>query len=281
MAGQDDEAKPKKPSAPPHDVAQGKSDADAPEETEAPPDPNEIIQHVVKGDDGHVVQRFRTKGGDIDGEYLTYEEGKLSTRSFYTCGELEGVFEVYSPEGKLTSSMSYIRGILDGPATIRDDSGELLQKLEYKKGLLDGVVTVYDNGLVQSRTTYAKDKKTGSFIMYGPQSKPQIESMYINGELEGMTKVFDEEGQLLMDVPYQKGKRSGVAVEYNTLSGGIRTKTAFKNDKKHGDFLEFHEDGSVRKKIVFEDGKPVGDPIEYDTKGRRLAKKDDHKDHKH
>src|SRR5687768_2776651 len=117
-------------------------------------DPNAVVQHSVKGEDGQLAMKFTTRGGDVFGEYLTYEAGKLATRAFYERGELTGAFEVYNPDGKVTTQMQYADGVLEGVTIIRDDAGELIQRLEYKKGQMDGTVTVYDNGLVQSKTTY-------------------------------------------------------------------------------------------------------------------------------
>jgi antitoxin component YwqK of YwqJK toxin-antitoxin module len=57
--------------------------------------------------DGQLSQKGTYKNGQIHGEKLRFQDGRLATRSFYLDGVKTGKWEVYDSTGKLVERTTY------------------------------------------------------------------------------------------------------------------------------------------------------------------------------
>lgn len=97
-------------------------------------------------------------------------------------------------------------GLLEGHCVSYMEDGRLFMEEDYKDGLRDGLVKYYDAfGNIESIVSYSKGKKQGKLIKYQKMSRPcanpyldYIEN-YENGLLQGMTYVYDDTGQKIIE----------------------------------------------------------------------------------
>ena len=97
-------------------------------------------------------------------------------------------------------------GLLEGHCVSYMEDGRLFMEEDYKDGLRDGQVKYYDAfGNIESIVSYSKGKKQGKLIKYQkmnrPSANPHLEYIenYENGLLQGMTYVYDDTGQKIIE----------------------------------------------------------------------------------
>ena len=97
-------------------------------------------------------------------------------------------------------------GLLEGHCVSYTENGSLSMEEDYKDGLRDGKVKYYDAfGNIESIVSYSKGKKQGKLIKYQkmnrPSATPYLEYIenYENGLLQGMTYVYDDTGQKIIE----------------------------------------------------------------------------------
>lgn len=97
-------------------------------------------------------------------------------------------------------------GLLEGHCVSYKENGSLSMEEDYKDGLRDGQVKYYDAfGNIESIVSYSKGKKQGKLIKYQkmnrPSATPYLEYIenYENGLLQGMTYVYDDTGQKIIE----------------------------------------------------------------------------------
>lgn len=97
-------------------------------------------------------------------------------------------------------------GLLEGHCISYMEDGRLFMEEDYKDGLRDGLVKYYDAfGNIESIVSYSKGKKQGKLIKYQkmnrPSANPYLEYIenYENGLLQGMTYVYDDTGQKIIE----------------------------------------------------------------------------------
>ena len=97
-------------------------------------------------------------------------------------------------------------GLLEGHCVSYMEDGRLFMEEDYKDGLRDGLVKYYDAfGNIESIVSYSKGKKQGKLIKYQkmnrPSSNPYLDYIenYENGLLQGMTYVYDDTGQKIIE----------------------------------------------------------------------------------
>ena len=65
---------------------------------------------------------------------------------------------------------------------------------------------------------------------------------------------------------FRNGKKHGPWVEYHD-NGQLRSKGAYKDGKEHGPWVSYHDNGQLRSKETYEDGKEHGPWVGYTTNG--------------
>src|SRR5690606_41802527 len=72
---------------------------------------------------------------------------------------------------------------------------------------------------------------------------------YINGKLEGISKIFSEKGVLIKEFTYKNDILHGMS-KYYDANGQMLAEGAFRNDQKHG-IWNFYENGILKEEKDF------------------------------
>jgi len=142
--------------------------------------------------------------------------------------------------------------------TLKDASGNLSQSGMVEDGMPVGNwAEYYPNGLVKSVTPYVKGKKEGLAIEINSSGQLEKRMMYHNGQLNGEYKEF-RYTTLKEERHYQNGKLEGIVKVYYD-NGKIMEEGAYQNGTRHGVSKWYDQEGNVT--------------IEYEYKNGELIKK--------
>ena len=131
----------------------------------------------------------------------------LITLPLASNAQVQKIVESYD-NGQIKSSTYENKetGLLEGHCVSYTEDGRLFMEEDYKDGLRDGQVKYYDAfGNIESIVSYSKGEKQGKLIKYQKMNRPcanpyldYIEN-YENGLLQGMTYVYDDTGQKIIE----------------------------------------------------------------------------------
>lgn len=89
-----------------------------------------------------------------------------------------------------------------------------------------------------------------------------------DGYINGMVYTFNELGDLIVETPYINGKKEGISKVYD--NNKVVKIIPYKNNKWHGEVREYYRTGSYTQNYV--NGKYEGDMVLYDTNGKEWAR---------
>lgn len=146
---------------------------------------------TLKDEAGNIIETGYFKDGVKTGTWINYAAGKPFPQKIisYVEGQYHGAYLELNERGQIELNANYKNNKLDGYwGTYR--FGRPTAEAEYKNGELDGVRKEYFNR----------------------DGKLQKEIHYKNGVQDGPFKVYNEEGDVLMEYVYENGEK---------VSGGI------------------------------------------------------------
>jgi len=141
------------------------------------------------------------------------------------------------------------------------------------------ITTYHPNGMICQYLEVEEMRAHGAYKEWHPNGQIKIEAQVIGGTadisasaqkdwlFEGINQVWDEKGQLLAKVVYEKGAMEGTSV-YFYPSGEIEKEVSFKKNVLEGDFIEYHPTGKIKSKKSFQKGEIHGPSIGYFSNGR-------------
>ena len=83
----------------------------------------------------------------------------------------------------------------------------------------------------------------------------EYEAEFVNGKLDGFTRVWLEDGTLISESEYSNDQAHGLWIKYHLL-GSIKYKVRYEYGKKHGYERWFYENGQVKSEQQFLHGQP-------------------------
>jgi antitoxin component YwqK of YwqJK toxin-antitoxin module len=165
--------------------------------------------------------------------YVWDEEEHQIAEINYSQGSLEGVSTYFHPCGQIWKRIPYVKNQIEGTVEVFKSNGELLQQINYTQGQRHGSSTRYwDSQRLASQEEYCRGKLengqyfdqqgtliaevkngTGYRAIFGKETFQELQE-YIDGELEGEVKVFNQEGRLKRIYHVKNGIKHGEEVEY-------------------------------------------------------------------
>ena len=176
------------------------------------------------------------KDGILDGEFsVKFEDGKLSEKAFFKNGLLNGTVERYL---KVNSG-----NIADLQKTTSFFDKEILyEKYNYKDGLLDGEYIRYGFPVSSlGQFEFTKDNLSKTI---------EQKSLFSNGVRDGLTEIFDLEGNLLISKQYNNGLLDGNSYYYSDNEDGNSSSIYFTKKYENGRLTK-----TIKNAFTFYDAK--------------------------
>ncbi|WKZ67784.1 MAG: toxin-antitoxin system YwqK family antitoxin [Flavobacteriales bacterium] len=188
---------------------------------------------------GQVAEREERKAGILEGPSMSwFPSGKVKSESHYRNGEPEGRMVFYYPSGNKEIEGQMINGDRDGTWYYYNSDGSIQVVMLYARGQLikerkeNGTFReYYDDEQLKREVTYRKGRREGPFAEYHANGrwvmKPvqpdptmgapadvervlegqtkRLEGTYVNDQLEGEVREYDERGRLVKTTRYAAG----------------------------------------------------------------------------
>jgi len=95
--------------------------------------------------------------------------------------------------------------------------------------------------------------------------KTKAEVPYKDGKRNGMSRSFDNKGNIALELPYVNDKREGRSKKYYEGGKQVFQTTEYKDDKIHGMQVKYRLNGAVMSEARFENGFPCNGLKQYLT----------------
>ncbi|MBT5078694.1 MAG: hypothetical protein HOM61_07285 [Candidatus Marinimicrobia bacterium] len=94
----------------------------------------------------------------------------------------------------------------------------------------------------------------------------EYESQYKNGILHGVTKYWDESGNLISEAIYLNGKLHGLWTSY-FAGDWVKSKVNYYYGQKHGKEESFYDNGQLQSLTEYDEGKVIFETIRWTKAG--------------
>jgi antitoxin component YwqK of YwqJK toxin-antitoxin module len=193
---------------------------------------------------GNIKSEGEYKNGKKTGKWKYYHEnGKIEQEGSYNSkGNKQGKWIWYYPSGNLLRDENYLDGFEDGLFVEYTDSGSIIAKGEFVEGLEEGF-WIYNTG------------------------DERIEGNYIDGNRDGVWKIFYSDGKLAFSGYFSDDNPDGKHIFYYP-NGKIKEEGFYVMGLKHGNWRKYNElDGMLFLDILYRNGiekKYNGMPVKPD-----------------
>jgi antitoxin component YwqK of YwqJK toxin-antitoxin module len=242
----------------------------------------------------------QSAGNGQDGyQVYKYPNGAVSSEGMIKNGKPEGFWKSYYVTGIKKSEGKRTNFMLDSVWVFYDQAGDTLEKINYLFGKRNGYSYKYKKeagtGIyLWTKELFAGDKKEGTAYIYFPDGKVQQTVFYNSGKKEGLSKEFDNNGNVITLMEYNndflisreringtdaKGLKQGEWKEFYP-SGSIKTEKTFKDDQLHGYYKEKDVRGMLTLTMLYNNGSIVQSRVEdqpdieivnkYDSDGKLI-----------
>ncbi|MDR1171890.1 MAG: toxin-antitoxin system YwqK family antitoxin [Bacteroidales bacterium] len=200
----------------------------------------EIIHYRLGKKSGYYHQyETTTQRNSVSRRYLKAKELFLDDRR-------EGPSYYYYPSGKLRQVISYKNGRKQGASKEFDENGTVITLYEYHNDYMisrEFVNRVNDRG-----------EKNGTWKTFYTDGKLKDEEIYKNGVLDGTSKMYSGQGNLINERSYREGR---------IIEEGVQLKA------EAMELISYYDDGvTLKRKGVYLDSIPIGYHYFYNQEGK-------------
>ena len=150
---------------------------------ESYPDNDRMVRVSVYGTDGTVLQQ---------GDYLE--------------GVREGAWTEFHPNGFVKQVVGYVNGLKQGQQLELDNRGQLEVRSTFYQGKLHGQYVKYNRTRIKEKKFYDDGKLNGLKEIFYGNGTIMEQSNYVAGQIDGVAKWFDQEGNVTIEYLYKNGE---------------------------------------------------------------------------
>ncbi|WP_299113617.1 toxin-antitoxin system YwqK family antitoxin [uncultured Winogradskyella sp.] len=197
---------------------------------------------------------------------LYYRSGELKTEGVYKNQKRVGEWKRYYKSGQISNISSYTNGKKEIPEASFFESGIVKRKVE-KEGEGYIVFGYYETGELFYKNQY----KSGYYKEYRENGSLKIESNYIDFQLSGKWKFYDEDENLEWSVSYENGYRNGIYKQFYK-NKNLRLEGVILRDKKNGEEKRYDELGNLQWVGSYKGDAFSKTWVKYDSSGKKVEK---------
>lgn len=208
---------------------------------------------------GDTTEKISYLYGKKNGWYLKYKKDPshgvyVYSKELFAGDKKEGTGYIYFPDGKIKQVIPFNGGRKEGLSREYDEDGKIISLLEYSNDFLvsrEKINQTDNNGL-----------KQGDWKEYYPSGIIKSEMTYIDNQLNGYYKEYNEKGKLVLTMLYDKGAivKSNVEDEpdievknkYDT-DGNLIYSGPYRDSIPVGIHREFNKEGKVTNAYIYND----------------------------
>ena len=192
-----------------------------------------------------------------------YPNGTISSEGIVRDGKFDGFWTSYYVTGVKKSEGKRTNFLLDSVWVFYDQVGDTIEKINYLIGKKNGYHYKYKRDLLRgiyiySSELFAGDKKEGTAYLYFSNGKVQQTILYNDGKRNGLSKEYDQDGNILTLLEYRNDILINREQVNRTDNRGL----------KQGEWKEFHQNGNIKSERTYKDDFLHGYYKEYDERGR-------------
>lgn len=120
--------------------------------------------------------------------------------------EGHGVWTEYHPGGVVKTMTSYVDGKRQGPQLTMDQNGQFLERITFYNDQLHGKYVKYNRNKIKEEREYEFGTLNGIVKIYHDNGKMMEESPYSNGQRNGMARWYNTEGEVTIEYLYRNGE---------------------------------------------------------------------------
>jgi antirestriction protein ArdC/antitoxin component YwqK of YwqJK toxin-antitoxin module len=178
-------------------------------------------------ENGNIRSQETLTNGKRDKEYIEYnklgeiqkvtkyEKNKKEIETEYRNGEKHGIETVYHEKGYIETP--FFKGEIEGTLKKYNENKDLIEEENYMSNKMYSRIKIvnglkkeqsiyYENGAIESITSFEKEKKEGEAISYYENGTIANKTEFKNGKRHGTEKKYDREGQLWETNNYKNGE---------------------------------------------------------------------------
>ena len=164
-------------------------------------------------DDISGLIREKIAGTTIEYAKQLNANGMVEIEGYLNGNQKTGQWIKYNPDGDIVLINNYVNGLLEGVVMSMSFRNQVDLKTTYKQGKLHGPYTAYKFGKVIEQRNYVDGKLEGITKVYDQKTfKVKQETQFKNGLQDGYLRYYDENGNVVLEYEYKNGEK---------LSGGI------------------------------------------------------------
>jgi antitoxin component YwqK of YwqJK toxin-antitoxin module len=144
------------------------------------------------------------------------------------------------------------------------------------------ITTYHPNGTLFQYLEAEEMRAHGAYQEWFPNGQQKIEAHVIGGTadvatgsqrdwiFEGVSQVWDEQGNLVAQIPYLKGDLEGISTYYYP-DGQVEKEVPFHKNQIEGDLFEYFPDGTLKTKTHYKNNLKGGESLAYFDNGQQAA----------
>lgn len=150
------------------------------------------------------------------------------------------------------------------------------------------ITTYHPNGTPCQYLEAQEMRANGAYKEWFPNGQIRLEAKVIGGTadlfpgaqedwiFDSISQVWDEKGNLIASIPYNKGFLDGKSIYYFP-SGQVQRELNFVTNKQNGEEVEYYLNGVIKSKTEYKKGVKEGDSLGFFENGK-IAWIEDHSD---
>lgn len=154
---------------------------------------------------GAQIQPFEDSPG-ISKIQTVDESGNPTQLGTLKNGVREGNWVNYHPNGMVKSITPYVDGKIEGMQVEISTSGQVEKQIMFHNNLPHGLYKEYKYTVLKEERTYANGKLEGLAKLYYDDGKIMEEGAYKEGIRDGVSKWYDQQGKVTIEYEYKNGQ---------------------------------------------------------------------------
>ncbi len=222
---------------------------------------------------GRLVEVKNFSMNMLDGNFMSYENGKPSMVTSYQMDTNQGLYAELHPNGKVYRKIAVESGERQGPgdcfapdstwmygAQYRDDKMFAVSYIDaqgqlHANELIDKtkkeIVCYYKSGKISARLPFSNCIFNGKHIIYYSNGQPLRETSYVNDYRDGQSKYFYENGKVMEVADWSNGCHNGRYTSYY-VNGQKEKEGNYIAGKKQGKWIVYDETGKPVETLYYD-----------------------------